>query len=265
LEARLDELSHKNWELQQNNAMKSEYLSTMSHELRTPLNSVIGFSEALLGVKSLDERQLRWVANIHDSGQHLLSLINDVLDLAKLESGKMKVKREYVNVALLCTQVVSLFKPQAENKSLELLLNVPDNLPDLRTDQGKLRQILSNLLSNALKFTPDGGRITLKSWQANGVAYFSVADTGIGIAAEHQSVIFQKFRQSTASLTREAGGTGLGLSIVRELCKLLGGDIAVQSEPGRGSTFTVNILAQMSEELIDPLLLDADAFQSSSK
>ncbi len=241
----------------------------MSHELRTPLNSVIGFSEALLSVNTLNEKQLRWVANIHDSGQHLLNLINDVLDLAKLESGKMKVKREYINVQQLCTQVVSLFRQLAENKNLELLVLVPDNLPDLRTDSGKLRQILSNLYSNALKFTPDGGRVTLKVWQEGMFAYFSVTDTGIGVAVEHQAVIFQKFRQSSASLTREAGrpsrlyfaerltreagGTGLGLSIVRELAKLLGGDVTLQSEPGRGSTFTVQIVAQLPDNPLEEL------------
>ena len=255
LEVKLDELARTNLELHQSNSMKSEYLSTMSHELRTPLNSVIGFSETLLNAENLTDKQVRWASNIHDSGKNLLALINDVLVLAKAESGKMRVRPEVLNVPTLCEQLGMLFRHQAEKKEIELLVSVDPATPDIRTDAGKLRQILSNLLSNAVKFTPDGGRITLKAEVQGDVVTFTVTDTGIGIAAEHQDVVFQKFRQTSAMLTREAGGTGLGLSIVRELAKVLGGDVKLSSELGRGSTFTVALPKELPG---DPLAAFAE-------
>jgi signal transduction histidine kinase len=250
LDGKVDELARTNMELHRTNAMKTEFLSTVSHELRTPLNSVIGFSEALLNADNLTEKQHRWAANIHDSGKHLLGLINDVLDLAKVESGKMRVKPEVLNVLALCEQAGTLFRQQAEKKEIELLVHVPPDTPDVRQDGGKLRQILSNLLSNAVKFTPEGGRITLRGSMEDNYLVLSVADTGVGIAPEHQEMVFQKFRQTSGSLTREQGGSGLGLSIVRELARLLGGDVKLQSELGRGSVFTVRVAAKLKD---DPL------------
>jgi len=255
MDGNVDELARTNMELDSAGARKTEYLATMSHELRTPLNSVIGFSEALIAAENLTDKQRRWMANIHDSGKHLLSLINDVLDLAKLESGKMRAKAEVIHLPTLLEEVASLFRHQADKKNIELVVSVPAETPDIRQDGGKLRQILSNLLSNAVKFTPDGGLITATARVEGGSAIFRIADTGIGIAAEHQGVIFQKFRQSSMSLTREAGGTGLGLSIVRELARLLGGDVSLTSELGRGSTFTVTVSAKIET---DPLAAFAD-------
>ena len=250
LDTKVDELARINMELHQSNALKTDFLATMSHELRTPLNSVIGFSEALLNADNLSDKQHRWAANIHDSGKHLLTLINDVLDLAKMESGKMRVRPEVLNVTTVCEQAAALFRPQAEKKEIELLVQVPPDTPDVRQDGGKVRQLLANLLSNAVKFTPEGGRITLKGAVRDGWLTLSVTDTGVGIAAENQEMVFQKFRQTSSTLTREQGGTGLGLSIVRELARLLGGDVTLRSEVGRGSTFTLKLAAKLKE---DPL------------
>jgi signal transduction histidine kinase len=250
LDAKVDELARANLELHRTNATKTEFLSTVSHELRTPLNSVIGFSEALLAADTLTDKQHRWAANIHDSGKHLLALINDVLDLAKVEAGRMRVRPDVLNVPALCEQAAALFRPQAEKKEIELLVQVPPDTPDVRQDGGKLRQILSNLLSNAVKFTPEGGRITVRASADADTLTLSVTDTGVGIAPEHQEMVFQKFRQASGTLTREQGGTGLGLSIVREMARLLGGDVRLHSEVGRGSTFTVRVAAKLKD---DPL------------
>lgn len=250
LDGKVDELARINLELHQSAAMKAEFLSTMSHELRTPLNSVIGFSEAFLNADNLSEKQHRWAANIHDCGKHLLALINDVLDLARMETGKMRVRPTALNVTTLCEQAAMQVRPQAEKKELELLVQVPPDTQDVRQDEGKVRQILLNLLSNAVKFTPEGGRIIVKGWIEDDEFVLSVADTGVGIAPEHQELVFQKFRQTSNPLTREQGGTGLGLSIVRELARLLGGDVKLQSELGRGSTFIVRVAARLKD---DPL------------
>lgn len=250
LDAKVDELARINLELHRTNAVKTEFLSTVSHELRTPLNSIIGFSETLLSADNLTEKQHRWVANVHDNGKRLLAMINDVLDLAKVESGKMRARAGVVAVGPLCEELGSLFRQQAEKKEIELVVQVPPDTPDVRQDGNKLRQIVSNLLSNAIKFTPEGGRVTLRAAVEADTLVIQVADTGVGIAPEHQDMVFQKFRQTSVTLTREQGGTGLGLSIVRELARLLGGDVELKSDLGRGSTFTVKVAAKLTE---DPL------------
>ncbi|MCU0704225.1 MAG: ATP-binding protein [Fimbriiglobus sp.] len=250
LDGKVDELARINLELHRTNAVKTEFLSTVSHELRTPLNSIIGFSETLLAADNLTEKQHRWVANIHDNGKRLLALINDVLDLAKVESGRMRARAGVVAVSPLCEELGSLFRQQAEKKEIELVVQVPPDTPDVRQDGNKLRQIVTNLLSNAVKFTPEGGRVTLRAAVENEQLVIQVADTGVGIAPEHQEMVFQKFRQTSGSLTREQGGSGLGLSIVRELARLLGGDVELKSNLGRGSTFTVRVAARLTE---DPL------------
>ncbi len=250
LDTKVDELARINLELHRTNAVKTEFLSTMSHELRTPLNSIIGFSETLLGADNLTEKQHRWVANVHDNGKRLLTLINDVLDLAKVESGKMRVRAGVVAVGPLCEELGSLFRQQAEKKEIELVVQVPPDTPDVRQDGNKLRQIVTNLLSNAVKFTPEGGRVTLRAGVEGDSLVVQVTDTGVGIAPEHQEMVFQKFRQTSSTLTREQGGSGLGLSIVRELARLLGGDVELKSDLGRGSTFTVRVAARLTE---DPL------------
>lgn len=250
LDTKVDELARINLELHRTNAVKTEFLSTMSHELRTPLNSIIGFSETLLSADNLTEKQHRWVANVHDNGKRLLTLVNDVLDLAKAESGKMRARAGVVSVAAVCEELGSLFRQQAEKKEIELVVQVPPDTPDVRQDANKLRQIVTNLLSNAVKFTPEGGRVTLRAGVEGDTLTIQVTDTGVGIAPEHQEMVFQKFRQASGTLTREQGGTGLGLSIVRELARLLGGDVELQSDLGRGSTFTVKVTARLTE---DPL------------
>ncbi len=248
LDRKVDELARVNMALYESSRLKGEFLSTMSHELRTPLNSIIGFSEVLLNADNLTEKQHRWAGNIMTSGQLLLSLINDVLDVAKIESGKMRLHPGTVPVAELCEQAIGMFRQQAEKKNVALRLQVPAEIPEVRQDAGKLKQILGNLLSNAVKFTPEGGTVTLKAAVTGEDLVLTIADTGVGIAPEEQELIFEKFRQSANPLTREQGGTGLGLSIVRELSKLLGGEVTLRSDLGRGSTFTVRVSARLQDD-----------------
>jgi signal transduction histidine kinase len=248
LDRKVDELARVNMALFEGNRLKSEFLSTMSHELRTPLNSIIGFSEVFLSAENLTEKQHRYAANIMASGQRLLAMINDILDLAKLEAGKMRMHAETLNPATVCEHAAAIFRQQAEKKNIELKVIADPAGPQIRQDPGKLHQILTNLLSNAVKFTPEGGRITLKAACDGNDLVFTVADTGVGIAPDEQDLIFEKFRQAANPMTREQGGTGLGLSIVRELAKLLRGDVTLHSEIGRGSTFTVRVAARLSDE-----------------
>ncbi|HEY7315507.1 MAG TPA: ATP-binding protein [Gemmataceae bacterium] len=265
LDRKLDELAQANLALYESNRLKSDFLATMSHELRTPLNSILGFSDVLLSSNGLNDKQNRWVANIQSSGQQLLNLINDILDLAKIEAGKMQVRLVEFNITDVCEGMLAMFRPMAEKKNIDLRGVLAPNVPLLRQDVVKFQQILSNLLSNAIKFTPEGGRVQLKAevdplgapplgltsssarW-GGGYLVLTVTDTGVGIAQEEQEMIFEKFRQAGNPLTRQHAGTGLGLSIVRELSKLLGGEVMLQSELGRGSTFTMRLPLQLSEE-----------------
>jgi two-component system sensor histidine kinase BarA len=265
LDRKVDELAQANMALYESNRLKSDFLATMSHELRTPLNSILGFSEVLLSSNGLSEKQSRWVTNIQSSGQQLLNLINDILDLAKIEAGKMQVRLVEFGIQDVCEGMLAMFRPLAEKKNIDLRGLFAPDIPLLRQDVVKIQQILSNLLSNAIKFTPEGGRVHLKAevdplavpsatttagvrWSGGGFIVLTVSDTGVGIAREEQEMIFEKFRQAGNPLTRQHAGTGLGLSIVRELSKLLGGEVALQSELGRGSTFTVRLPLQLSEE-----------------
>ena len=248
LDRKVDELAQANMALYESNRLKSDFLATMSHELRTPLNSILGFSDVLASGDSLSEKQQRWVGNIRSSGQKLLNLINDILDLAKIEAGKMHVRVEEFSLHDVCEGLLNMFRPIAEKKNIDLRGQLDPAIPTVRQDVTKLQQILQNLLSNAIKFTPEGGRVLLRAEADARHVIITVSDTGVGVAPEEQELVFQKFRQSGNPLTREHAGTGLGLSIVRELCKLLGGEITLQSELGRGSTFTVRLPLQMSEE-----------------
>lgn len=251
LDRKVDELARVNMALYENNRLKSDFLATMSHELRTPLNSIIGFSEVLLSSDNLTEKQQRYAANIMSGGKQLLAMINDILELAKLEAGKMRLHPEPLAIVGICEHAAAMFREQAEKKNIDLKVLPDPSAPTIRQDAGKLHQILTNLISNAVKFTPEGGRITIKAMADEAEAVFTVSDTGVGIAAEEQELVFEKFRQAANPLTREQGGTGLGLSIVRELAKLLGGDVTVHSELGRGSTFTIRVSAKLADE---PLL-----------
>lgn len=248
LDRKVDELAQANMALYESNRLKSDFLATMSHELRTPLNSILGFSEVLLSGDQLNDKQQRWVRNIQTSGERLLNLINDILDLAKIEAGKMEIRPEEFSIHDVCEGLLNMFRPLAEKKNIDLRQQVDPHVTLLRQDPGKLQQILSNLLSNAIKFTPEGGRVLLKVESAPPYVILTVADTGVGIAPEEQELVFEKFRQAGNPLTREQSGTGLGLSIVRELSKLLGGEVTLQSELGRGSTFTVRLPLQVSAE-----------------
>ncbi len=248
LDERLDELAQANMRLFEMNRLKSDFLATVSHELRTPLNSILGFSEVLSGIDALNDKQRRYVGNIQRSGRMLLDMINDILDLAKMESGKMEIRQSEFRISSVVSTLCEMARPLAEKKNIDLDSDAPATLPPLRQDQAKVQQILNNLLSNAIKFTPEGGRIFISAEQDDhGDLRLKVADTGIGINPDEQQLVFEKFRQASGvlpdgdAMTREYSGTGLGLSIVRELCRLLGGDVSLESELGKGSTFTVRL------------------------
>jgi len=247
LDLRLHELAEANTALFQANKVKNEFLTNVSHELRTPLNSVIGFAD-LLGENS-DARVRRYAENISSAAKSLLSMINDLLDLAKIEAGRAEVRNDMVSVIDTCQTLLSLMEPLADKRNLEIVSDLPDDVPLITTDPGKLQQILYNLLSNAVKFTPPDGQVTLKVWRSSQVrqgkkideVFISVADTGPGIAESEQKHIFEKFYQADRTLTRESGGTGLGLSISKELTNLLGGKLIFDSTPGKGTVFTLSL------------------------
>jgi signal transduction histidine kinase len=243
LDVRLDELARANMALYESDKAKGDFLSMVSHELRTPLHGIIGFSDVLLSASSpLSEKQARWVANIKTSGQQLMTLINDLLDLAKIESGKMDLRPEEISVPEFCDALLPAFRLPAERKQIDFKAQYDPQLGLIKQDAGKLRQILTNLLSNAIKFTPEGGRVILRAAADGDWVVFTVADTGVGIPPDEQERVFDKFRQAAPStLTRDHEGTGLGLSIVRELCGFLGGEVTLQSDLGLGSTFTVRL------------------------
>ncbi len=247
LDLKIDEQAQLALNLFEMNKVKSEFLTNMSHELRTPLNSIIGFSEVLESVESLNEKQHRYANNIKRSGRALLELINDILDLAKLEAGKMDARPTDFNIAQLIGDLTEMVRNLAAEKHIDLQMRVEEGNPSLRQDQVKIRQILTNLISNAIKFTPEGGRITITATKDElDNLVLTVQDTGVGISEDEREIIFEKFRQGTAAiganqLTREHSGTGLGLSIVKELCILLGGKIELESAVGKGSTFTVTL------------------------
>ena len=250
LDRKVDEQAQLNLKLYEMNQVKSEFLANMSHELRTPLNSIIGFSEILENAKGLEGKQVRFAKNIRNSGRLLLDLINDILDLAKLEAGKMEIRPSEFPLNQLMRQLCDMVRSLAEKKSIVLVFKPDPTNPNLFQDKIKFRQILTNLISNAIKFTPEGGRIIVTAIRVNDDSadrvVLTVEDTGVGIAESDQDIIFEKFRQGPSaigkdSLTREVSGTGLGLSIVKELCKLLGGGIELSSVVGKGSTFTVTL------------------------
>jgi protein-histidine pros-kinase len=219
---------------------KSQFLATMSHELRTPLNSILGFSQLLADGRAgeLNDRQGRYVDNIQTSGRHLLALINDVLDLSKVEAGRMSMNIEPVSVASIIQDAVAKVRPLAESKPLTLDVRRGAGAHVL-ADRRRLEQVLLNLLSNAIKFTPGGGSVTVQSEVRDQQVAVSVTDTGIGIAADELDRIFEEFTQLDAGRDRDHEGTGLGLALSRRLVRLMRGDINVRSEPGVGSTFEV--------------------------
>ena len=274
LDVKVDELAKLNMQLYETNRVKSDFMATMSHELRTPLNSILGFSDVLGSIDSLDSKQKRFVENIQKSGRLLLEMINNVLDLAKVESGKMELRLTSFDVRRVIGAQCDMARPLSEKKNIDLLEDIEADLPPMHQDQGRIQQVLNNLLSNAIKFTPEGGRIKVVARRdSGGSLVIQVIDTGVGIAEEDQQAIFEKFRQGTTSMpggdamTREYGGSGLGLSICRELCNLLGGEVTVQSELGTGSTFAVRLPWEIEQKPIldSPMNADFEAFSKSSR
>ena len=252
LDLKVDQLAESNVALYESNRLKSEFLANVSHELRTPLNSILGFAELLKDTAAHDPKATRYVGNILGSGKSLLELINDLLDLAKIEAGRMVVRSEPLSLTDLFEGLVSVLKPATAARGLLITAAVDPAVPILRTDPAKLQQVLYNFLSNAIKFSPDRGEITLTAHpEAPDRVRIQVADHGPGIAPDQHKLIFEKFRQIDGSVTRQHSGTGLGLAISRELTLLLGGDIAVHSAPGAGATFSVTLPVHIDASVQD--------------
>jgi len=235
-------LTAANGRLEEATRHKSQFLANMSHELRTPMNAVIGFSEMLQreSFGPLQPKQRRYVDNILSSGRHLLTLINDVLDLSKVEAGKMEIKRERVAVVSLLSDTATLIRGMADGKGIAVNVEVPGQIIVLG-DAARLKQVLFNLLSNAVKFTPSGGQVRLTAAASGAVASISVIDNGIGIALKDQLHLFEEFHQVDGTDSREYQGTGLGLALVRRLVELHGGTIEFESDSGKGSRFTFTV------------------------
>ena len=252
--------------------MKSEFLTNVTHELRTPLNAIIGFAD-LMADTAKDPKQQRYSENIRISAKQLLDLINDLLDLAKIEAGKLVLREEKVHVADVCEAMANFMRPLAQKKNIELQLTIASDMPLITTDAGRFQQILYNFLSNAIKFTPPEGQVTITARNEDihgtgaspivgaasaetaengrgdidtgtagtGAVRIDISDTGPGISLEDQKLIFEKFRQIDGSVTRQHSGTGLGLAISRELANMLGGRIELRSDVGKGATFSLII------------------------
>ncbi|GAB7126787.1 hypothetical protein JCM19000A_12940 [Silvimonas sp. JCM 19000] len=259
LEETNKEIARKNQELEHSSRMKSEFLANMSHELRTPLNAIIGFSEVLRDglIGELDAQQKEFVSDIYSSGEHLLLLINDILDLSKIEAGKMELEIEAVDLPTLLQNCLTVLKGRAYSHRIELKVDA-EELGRAQLDPRKTKQIIYNLLSNAVKFTPDGGAVTVIARRVSGASlsglrfigsdsvpqhpeYLAIAvrDTGIGITPEELNNLFQPFVQLDSSLSRKYEGTGLGLALVRQLVELYDGRLSVASTAGQGSEFKV--------------------------
>jgi signal transduction histidine kinase len=226
-------------EIEKASRYKSEFLSNMSHELRTPLNAIMGFSEALdeRYFGELNDKQAEYVKDIHGSGRHLLSLINDILDLSKIEAGRMELEPSVFSLPAALADANALVRERAMRHGIALLLDVDPRLDVLRADERKFKQIMLNLLSNAVKFTPDGGSIRVSARLSGEVAEISVTDTGAGIAPQDQSAVFEEFKQVGRDSARKAEGTGLGLPLAKRFIELHGGAIRLSSIVGQGSTF----------------------------
>jgi signal transduction histidine kinase len=244
------ELEAANRELEVASQHKSEFLANMSHELRTPLNAIIGFSEVLSErmFGDLNDKQDEYLKDIHASGQHLLSLINDILDLSKIEAGRMGLELTDFDLPTAIDNALTLIRERASRRGITLHQAVDHRLGQIRGDERKIRQVLLNLLSNALKFTPEGGRIDVRAGLVEGMAEISVTDTGVGIAPEDQEVIFEEFRQ-VGTAAKKVEGTGLGLALSRKFIELHRGGIRVESQVGVGSTFTFTLPLNNAEPI----------------
>jgi signal transduction histidine kinase len=229
--------------LEQASALKSQFLANMSHEFRTPLNAILGYTHMLLqGVSgAVTESQRKSLSRIDSNSRHLLALINDILDITRIEAGRMPLNLTTFGIPELVDEVMAELEPIIKRSTLEVETSIRGKLPRLRSDRSKVKQIVLNLLSNALKFTP-GGRVTIRArLDARDRVLIAVSDTGVGIAPEDQAKVFEDFRQLDSSPTRGYGGTGLGLSICRRLAQMLGGTIELQSQVDKGSTFNLGL------------------------
>ena len=237
------ELEEKSRQLEVADRHKSEFLANMSHELRTPLNAVIGFSEVLIErmFGEVNAKQEEYLQDILASGRHLLSLINDILDLSKIEAGRMELELADFHLPQAIDNAVTLVRERAMRRGITLEVAVDDRLGALRGDERKVKQVLLNLLANAIKFTPEGGRVEVRAAAANGVAEIAVSDTGVGIAFEDQEAVFEEFRQVGTDYAKKHEGTGLGLTLSRKFVELHGGKIWVKSQVRQGSTFTFTL------------------------
>jgi two-component system NtrC family sensor kinase len=240
-----DEIQDKNRQLAEASEHKSQFVSSMSHELRTPLNAIIGLTDMLVtnAARFGTEKAKEPLQRVHRAGTHLLGLINQVLDLSKIEAGKLELNPQTVQLAPLIDEVVGTARQLAEQNKNRLVVDAQENLGVLSVDPMRLRQILLNLLSNAFKFTKEGEVKLAARKVSNGSSFveFAVSDTGIGMTAEQQAKLFEEFSQADAATAQHFGGTGLGLAITRKLARMMGGDVTVTSEAGKGSTFTVRL------------------------
>jgi signal transduction histidine kinase len=237
------EIEDKGRALESANRHKSEFLANMSHELRTPLNAIIGFSEVLRErmFGDLNAKQAEYVSDIHASGEHLLSLINDILDLSKVEAGRTELDIAPFNVPQALENAMILIRERAMRRSVKLELTIDAGIGEITGDERKFKQIMLNLLSNAVKFTPQGGRVGVHAARSGAELRIAVSDTGAGISAEDQRSLFEAFRQVGKDRARKAEGTGLGLALTRKFVELHGGRIWIESEPGKGSCFSFSL------------------------
>ncbi|MCX9083512.1 MAG: ATP-binding protein [Candidatus Methanoperedens sp.] len=250
---RSEKLHIDNVRLEHESKEKSEFLASMSHELRTPLNAIIGFSEIMtLGIGgNLNETQKGYVKDINNAGEHLLNIINDILDLSKVEAGKMELVIEKFSVHELLEETITLIKNNAIKHNINIVRDIDRRLEFIDGDKQKIKQVFFNLLSNAVKFSKeDGGKITIAVKKIDDMASFSVSDTGIGIEKKNLNKLFKEFQQVDSGICRKYGGTGLGLVISKKLVELHGGKIQAQSKYGEGSTFTFELpLSPMKGEI----------------
>jgi len=225
------------------NRAKSEFLANMSHELRTPLNSIIGFSDLMLdgNAGEIADMQKKFLGNISTSGKHLLSLINNILDLSKIEAGKMELNYELFGLYNTIDEIKQVISPLAQKKNIDLKVVNDGSLQEIYADRVRFKQILFNLANNAIKFTPQGGKVTISTTRIKDKAQFAIKDTGIGISEEKKSSLFLPFTQLDSSLNRFYEGTGLGLSLVKKFVEMHGGNIWVESELGKGTVFTFEL------------------------
>jgi signal transduction histidine kinase/CheY-like chemotaxis protein len=249
LDLKSRELVAANQKIRESDRLKSQFLANMSHELRTPMNAIIGFSEILSERLEgrIEVKELGFINHILSSGQHLLSIINDILDLSKIEAGRMEIFPETFQISQVASEVANVMRGSAGRAGVDLSIELPDDMPTIETDLPKFRQILFNLISNAIKFSPRGGVVTMRalvegeSSSGSAEVKISVTDQGPGIKEEHRALIFQEFRQIEGTSRIDTSGTGLGLALVKRFCELLGGSISLESRLGEGSTFTFRL------------------------